>query len=72
MDMIKSTLHNLSKAEHPDPIYCRGLIVGVTTALMRDGRSYIDALAMVYERLPADYIRDGFPPSWLTDLDTFV
>lgn len=66
---IKDALHNLSKAECPNPTYCRGIVVGVVSAIMQERKcSYAKALKAVKKLLPEDYDRECFPEPWRMDV----
>ena len=54
MNEIKDTLHNTSAKVNSDPMYCRGLVVGIVAGLRSRGWSFLEAIAHIKERLPRD------------------
>ena len=71
--MIKSALHNLSYTENnnanatPEQVkYYHGLVVGVVSTLMSDGKTFQDAIDIVKKNMPEHYTLRFIPKDWRT------
>jgi hypothetical protein len=67
-NLLRDALYNLSPKSGANQDYCRGLVVGLVSGLMSEGRSYSTAAEMVSRCLPADYREDCLPESLATAL----
>jgi hypothetical protein len=58
---LKDVLHNLKPDSGADIDYCRGLIVGLISALMYKGYTYKECCSVIYMNLPSGYRRECLP-----------
>jgi hypothetical protein len=63
--LIRDALHNLSASEARSGLpYEQGITVGVVSALMSAGLSFMDALNYVKANMPKDAIPESLPKCW--------
>lgn len=65
MTSLKDALYNLHKDSGSGVSYAKGLMVGAVSALMHEGKSFDEALGLIYRNLPKGFRRECFPDGWL-------
>lgn len=63
---LKDALYNFHPTSGATPIYNKGLIVGIVSALMSTGYTFEDACQLVLDNLPKENNLDvSLPESWI-------
>jgi hypothetical protein len=62
--LIRDVLYNLSDTSGANDDYCKGLLVGVVSALMMY-YTFKEALQIVNARIPEHTRKNLFPESWI-------
>jgi hypothetical protein len=66
--LLKSALYNLDDSNKADSMYCRGLVVGLISALMARGASYQTAIQAIRRNLPKNVNQNRVPPCYASDI----
>lgn len=71
---LKDALYNLHPSSGADDEYCKGLVVGVVSALMATGMTFSDSLRQVANCLPVGTrtIGNVFPETWITSMQALI
>lgn len=53
--LLADALHNLHKDSGASLQYCKGMVIGIISALMYEGRTYSECISLIFFNLPAGY-----------------
>jgi hypothetical protein len=68
--LLRDVLYNLAEGTGAGSEYCKGLVVGVVSALMAEsGRPYSAIIRVVRDALPVGFRADCLPEAYSTDLN---
>jgi len=67
-NLLRDCLHNLHPDEVSNDMYCRGLIVGIVSALSAAGVEYKTAIKIVAFNLPPSYKVESLPSAFEEDI----
>lgn len=65
--LLKDALYNLASDSGASNEYCKGLVVGIVSALMATGLSFIAAMDLVNECAP-EFPIERWPDAWLSEV----
>lgn len=66
--ILKDALYNLTPGSGAKTDYCRGLIIGIVSALMAQGKSHIEAAHIIRDNLPKGYRVSCIPSTVYLDM----
>lgn len=69
-NILRDALENMNPATKSDPQYAKGILLGVISTLMAQGKDFDEAAAIAKEHMPAAFYPESVPPCWMETIPT--
>jgi hypothetical protein len=63
-NILRDGLYNLSPDSGSDTQYNRGIVLGIVSVLMAEGKSFEESINVVKKHLPKNFHYSQVPPAW--------